>query len=184
MKIAITGASGFVGSSLSKYFIEKGYKVVKLPHIIFEDNSVEDFESLLEDTDVFINLAGETIFGRWTESKKTRIYNSRIETTRKLVKEINELKNKPKLLISASAIGYYKQGIVVDEDSPADGENFLSKVCFDWEKEAKKVSNEVKPVILRFGLILGDSGGIISNFLKFLKKGIKVKFGSGEQMMS
>ena len=94
------------------------------------------------------------------------------------------MKNKPKLLISASAIGYYKQGIVVDEDSPADGENFLSKVCFDLEKEAKKVSNEVKPVILRFGLILGDSGGIISNFLKFLKKGIKVKFGSGEQMMS
>lgn len=184
MKIAVTGASGFIGRALCGYLAQNGHSIVKLPHIIFEDDSIEDFETLLDGTDIFINLAGESTIGRWTDKKKEDIYNSRIDVTRKLVNTINSMKNKPRMLISTSAVGYYKQDMIVDEDSKPDGERFLSKVCIDWEKEAEKVSDEVKLVILRFGVVMGKDGGFMPNIMKILKNGIKIDFGSGKQKVS
>lgn len=180
--IAITGASGFVGTSLKKYFSALGYKIISISRDILNDN--KKLEETLNQTDIVINLAGANIINRWSESYKKLLYSSRIETTSKIVNAINSIQNKPKLLISTSAVGIYDNKTTYDENGSYSND-FLSNLCQDWEKEAKKAKNETTKVsIFRFGIVMGKDGGALQKMITPFKLGLGGTIGDGKQAFS
>lgn len=180
--IAITGASGFVGTSLKKYFSALGYKIVPISRDILNDN--KKLEETLNQTVIVINLAGANIINRWSESYKKLLYSSRIETTSKIVNAINSVQNKPKLLISTSAVGIYDNKTSYDENGSYSND-FLSNLCQDWEKEAKKAKNETTKVsIFRFGIVMGKDGGALQKMITPFKLGLGGTIGDGKQAFS
>lgn len=183
MKIAISGASGFIGSHLSEYFIAWGYEILPLGRVFFTN---EESHSLLEavgQSDVVINLAGAPINHRWTAAYKKKIYSSRIGVTRRLVEAVNASASKPKVFISASAAGYYSSEGCHDESDPP-GTGFLSELCVNWEAEAGKVSDEVRLVITRFGVVLAPKGGAFEKMAFPAKLGMATVIGPGTQPFS
>lgn len=180
--IAISGASGFVGTSLTKFFSNVGYKVILISREILNNNN--KLEELLNTTDIVINLAGANIINRWSESYKKLLYSSRIDTTSKIVKAINSISNKPKILISTSAVGIYDNISTYDENGSFSND-FLSNLCQDWEKEALKAKNETtKVAIFRFGIVLGQEGGALQKMITPFKLGLGGIIGSGKQAFS
>jgi hypothetical protein len=141
----------------------------------------------LSDVDAVVNLAGASIFSeRWSEKRKAEIRASRVETTRLLVESLRNADPRPRVLVSASAIGYYgdRGDEEVDEDSSS-GDDFLARVCVDWEAEAMKaVDAGVRVVIARFGLILGRGGGALGQMLPAFRNYVGGNIGSGRQWMS
>ncbi len=190
MKIVIAGASGFVGSHLTEHF--KEHELVLLStksregftHWNPEDKRVD--LSSLEGCDVVINLAGESLIGRWSKEKMKQIEKSRIEATQFLAESLLRLQKLPALLINASAIGYYgDRGEEVLTETSGVGSGFLSEVCENWEAlTAGVASRGVRVVLARFGLILGSDGGLLKQMEKPFKMGMGGYLGSGEQMMS
>jgi hypothetical protein len=180
--IAISGDSGFVGTSLTKFFSNVGYKVIPISREILNNNN--KLEELLNTTDIVINLAGANIINRWSESYKKLLYSSRIDTTSKIVKAINSISNKPKILISTSAVGIYDNISTYDENGSFSND-FLSNLCQDWEKEALKAKNETtKVAIFRFGIVLGQEGGALQKMITPFKLGLGGTIGSGKQAFS
>lgn len=180
--IAISGASGFVGSSLNKYFSNLNYKVISISRDIL--NNQEKLNEVISSSDIIINLAGANIINRWSESYKKLLYSSRIDTTSKIVNTINTITNKPKLLISTSAVGIYDNKSTYDEKGNYSN-NFLSNLCQDWEKEALKAKNEsTKVSIFRFGIIMGKDGGALQKMITPFKLGVGGVIGSGNQAFS
>ena len=180
MRIAIAGASGFVGSFLSEYFSKKGYEISKIGAADFDSNLV----AKLEGAHIVINLAGAPIIGRWSEEYKKILVSSRIETTSKLVKAICGLEQKPKSFFCASAVGYYKEGDN-DEYEHKKADDFSGSLCENWENTAKEVEAcGVKCVNMRFGLVIGKNGGALSQMLPAFKLGLGGKIGSGAQGFS
>lgn len=194
-KVLISGASGFVGSSLVSFLEASGYKVVCLvrkgantPKQIFWNPRDQHVDiSKLEGFDSFINLSGENIAsGYWTEHKKNNLLKSRIDTTKFLVSLIGKLKFKPKLFLCASAIGIYgSRGEDLLDESAVAGPGFLAKLAKAWENAAQiDALNSVRTVNLRIGLVIGASGGIIKNMLLPFKLGLGAILGDGKQYMS
>lgn len=181
MKIAISGASGFIGKRLSKKFNELGFIVVSLSRSDFEKD-IDLLMHKLSDTDIVINLAGANIAKRWTKAYKQIIYKSRIQSTQMLVNAINKMEVKPKLLLSASAIGIYDALNQHDENSTKFADNFLSVICRDWEKEAFKAV--IPTVILRFSVVLDRNEGAFPKMFLPFKFGLGGKIGSGKQWFS
>lgn len=181
MKIAISGASGFIGKRLSKKFNELGFIVVSLSRSDFEKD-IDLLMHKLSDTDIVINLAGANIAKRWTKAYKQVIYESRIQSTQMLVNAINKMEVKPKLLLSASAIGIYDALNQHDENSTKFADNFLSVICRDWEKEAFKAVTPT--VILRFSVVLDRNEGAFPKMFLPFKFGLGGKIGSGKQWFS
>ena len=180
--IAISGASGFVGSSLNKYFSNLNYKVISISRDIL--NNQEKLNEVISSSDIIINLAGANIINRWSESYKKLLYSSRIDTTSKIVNTINTITNKPKLLISTSAVGIYDNKSTYDEKGNYSND-FLSNLCQDWEKEALKAKNEsTKVSIFRFGIIMGKDGGALQKMITPFKLGVGGVIGSGNQAFS
>ena len=159
MKIAISGASGFIGKRLSAFLELQGHQIVPLGRAMFRDNMSDQLIARLSQCEVVINLAGATINRRWTTEYKKELYNSRINVTRRLVQTINSLEQKPQLFISASAVGYYPTEGCHDDYSQERGEGFLSDLCCRWEAEAAKVHTDTRLVITRFGVVLSPDGG-------------------------
>ena len=158
MRIAISGASGFVGTYLSNYFGNKGYEILPLSRKMLTEEYGGQLADVLSHSDIVINLAGASINGRWTASYKKELHDSRIITTRTLVNAINKLTNKPKIFISASAVGYYSSDRCYDENNAVLGSSFLSNLCCEWENEAKKIASDVRLAITRFGVVLAAKG--------------------------
>ncbi|KLD96354.1 TIGR01777 family oxidoreductase [Aliarcobacter butzleri] len=180
--IAISGANGFVGTSLTNFVSSFGYKIVPLSRDILNNKS--KLEEVLNSTDIVINLAGANIINRWSESYKKLLYSSRIDTTSKIVNAISSISNKPKLLISTSAVGIYDNKSIYDENGSFSND-FLSNLCQDWEKEALKAKNETtKVAIFRFGIILGKDGGALQKMITPFKFGLGGTIGSGKQAFS
>jgi len=184
MNIAISGCTGFIGSELISFFADKNINVIK----IFRSDFNSAFEKLvtkINDCDAVINLSGATINKRWTNKYKNEIYESRINTTKILVKAICACKEKPKVFINASAIGIYDDINIHTESSKNFAENFISKVVNDWEKEASFVNDcNVNYYILRLGIVLSKNGGIIKKLMPFFKYGLGAKIGNGKQYFS
>ncbi len=180
MIVAISGASGFIGRKLTNYLESKHIDVVALNREDFKSNSLFD---KINRCDCVVNLAGENIFRRWTESYKKRILSSRIDTTRQIVECINR-SDKPKVLISASAIGYYANDVVCDEYEYTQGQNFLAEVCRKWEAEAVKCNEIHRTVITRFAVVLDKTGGALEGLLKSTKFGFATIIGNGKQPFS
>ncbi|WP_446779542.1 TIGR01777 family oxidoreductase, partial [Macellibacteroides fermentans] len=157
MKIAITGASGFIGKKLCDFFQRNNHTPIALSRSILA--SPEGLISTLEGTDVVINLAGASISKRWTSKYKQEIMDSRVLTTRRLVTALNQMATPPSLCISVSAVGLYPDSGVHGESSPMRGTGFLTHVCESWEQEARMLKPGIRLVITRFGVVLGKEGG-------------------------
>lgn len=182
MKIAITGATGFVGSRLVERLVSQEHELIVLsrntqraqkvfPTTAFKNLEIVgytptvsgDWQNAISGCDAVVNLAGESIAeGRWTPERKQEILNSRKLGTQKIVEAISNADPKPSVLVNASAIGYYgtSQTATFDETS-SPGNDFLAQVTTEWESEAQKVTNSgVRLVILRFGIVLGMGGAL------------------------
>jgi uncharacterized protein (TIGR01777 family) len=158
-KIAISGASGFIGTYLTNYFRNINYEIVSISRDLLEDNNSQILAKVLTECSIIINLAGAPINRRWSESYKEELYNSRINTTKKIVDAINSNLVKPHTFISASAVGYYPSSGCYTEENSIKGNSYLSYLCEEWENEAKKISTEVRLIITRFGVVLSPRGG-------------------------
>jgi uncharacterized protein len=200
MKIAIAGGTGFVGMALVNELSKYDHEIVILTRrtrkssekanvrytqwLTDNANPVMD----LQDTDIFINLAGESInSGRWTEERKSKILSSRIEAVDAVLDIINQLDRKPQALINASAIGIYgtSQTKVFTENNEKLGTDFLAETVVNWEQEASKaVSLGIRTVLCRFGIILEKDAGALPKMLMPYKWFIGGNIGSGKQWMS
>lgn len=180
--VIISGASGFVGSSLTEFFQNKGYKVEAISR-----SNLENLEKLTEQvnkSDIIINLAGANIISKWTPEYKKTLYNSRINTTKAIVEAIKKSNKKPSLFISTSAVGIYNSHEQNDESNTNYENDFLSKLCQDWESEALKAEQfGVRTVIFRFGIVMGKEGALKKMLLPF-KLGLGGVIGNGSQAFS
>ncbi len=195
MNIKITGATGFVGSHLAEYFLTSGHQVTafgrtsahpRIRHDRFRYVSADttipgEWQNELEDADAVINLAGATIFKRWTDSYKRLIYDSRILTTRNVAAGLPQ--GRHIVFCSASGVGYYgSQGDELLEEDRGPGNDFLAGLSVDWENEATKAANEdIRVVLMRFGVILGKGGGAMAKMIPAFKLFVGGSMGSGKQ---
>jgi uncharacterized protein (TIGR01777 family) len=204
MKIAITGATGFVGSRLVERLQQEGHQMIVLTRhsahaervfpksafptveiVVYTPTEAGDWQRAISGCDGVVNLAGEPISERWSPQHKQGILNSRKLGTQKIVEAITQANPKPQVLVNASAIGYYgtSETATFDETSPS-GDDFLARVCQEWESEAQKVtSTGVRLVILRFGVVLG-MGGAIAKMLPPFKLFAGGPIGTGRQWFS
>jgi uncharacterized protein (TIGR01777 family) len=197
MKILITGASGLIGKALQKSFEEKGYEMLLASRSEPEsENEIqwnsetgfadEDLERL-EELDAAIHLAGEHISAfRWTDEKKKAIRDSRVHGTRTMIEAFDRLKTKPKVFISASAIGFYgDRGDEEVTETSAAGDTFLSEVSKEWESESRRAEDMgIRTVLLRNGIVLSKDGGALATMMTPFKLGVGGIVGSGKQWMS
>lgn len=196
MKVLISGASGLVGKALQKVLRNDGDEVYVLvrnkkdlaPNTIFWDpqNGLIDIAAL-EGFDAVVNLAGESIAaGRWTKERKKAILDSRVDSTKTLVDAFIRLKRPPKVLVNASAVGFYgDRGDEVCTEDTASGTGFLADVCRQWEAAAAPAAEHgIRTVFLRTGVVLSPEGGAFAKMLPPFKLGVGGKLGSGEQYMS
>lgn len=184
MKIAISGNSGFIGRHLTDFFSDRGNIVVPLKHSMFRLKTDDKLKEALTGCDVVINLAGTTINQRWTSKAKREIKNSRVYTTRRLVSILNEMSVKPKLFISASAVGIYPDKGIYSETSTSEGTGFLADVCIRWEEEAQKLSRDIRLVVARLGVVLSKDGGALPKMLLPFRFFVGGKIASGKQGFS
>jgi hypothetical protein len=204
MKVAITGATGFVGSRLVEKLNKEGHQIVVLtrsldrakrlfPSSAFPNVEIVNYnfkeagewQRSISGCDAVVNLAGEPIAERWTKEHKQEIIASRQLGTRNIVEAIKQADSKPSVLVNASAIGYYgtSETAAFDENSPAGGD-FLAEVCQTWEAEAEKVKEVgVRLVILRIGIVLGN-GGALAKMIAPFKIYAGGPIGSGRQWFS
>lgn len=204
MKIAITGATGLVGSRLVEKLNQTGHQVLvftrnlnkaqkvfpasafsQLEIVKYTPQESGDWQQNVSGCDAVINLAGEPIAERWTTQQKQAIMDSRQIGTRKLVEAIAMAEQKPQVLVSASAIGYYgtSETAAFDENSSS-GKDFLAQVCQAWEAEAQKVSESgVRLVIPRIGIVLAN-GGALGKMIGPFKMFAGGPIGSGRQWFS
>lgn len=182
VKVAISGATGFIGKRLSVYLSKMGYEVLPLSRNIFaEDAKLKD---VISQAHIVINLAGAPINRCWTQGYKKKLYVSRVLTTRRIVEVINQLEEKPALFISTSAIGFYSDKGCYNEYNAQKGTGFLSNLCQNWEDEARKVSSDVRLVIARLGVVLSDEGGAFPQMLFSTKLKVASVIGGGNQYFS
>ncbi len=194
MRIAISGATGLVGSELTKALQTAGSEVTRLVRknpgatdILWNPSETSfDAESLGE-CQAVVHLAGENIAtGRWTPDKKNRIRESRVHSTRLLAESLAKLKQKPSVFLCASAIGYYGDAgdALQTESSPA-GDDFLAEVCAAWEAATAPARDAgIRVVNLRIGVVLSDQGGALAKMLTPFRLGLGGRIGSGKQYMS
>jgi len=195
MKVLITGATGLIGTALQQSFSEKGYEMLLASRKEHEgrENIQWDVETgfsepeKLEGIDAVVHLAGESVSGfRWTDEKKKAIRDSRVLGTRNVVDTISKLKKKPKVLIAASAIGFYgERGDEELTESSAAGDTFLAEVSKAWEAESRRAEDAgIRTVLLRTGIVLSKNGGALGSMMLPFKLGLGGVVGSGNQWMS
>ena len=188
MNIGITGGTGFIGHAVQKALTSQGENVILFSR---REGKGRRLFTLTQPLDVsecsgVVHLAGESILGLWTKEKRRRILESRVEGTRRLVEGIAAAAVKPRVLVSASAIGFYGDTgeHIADDDSPA-GTGFLAEVAQAWEAEAMKAEPYgVRVVRLRIGFVLGRDGGAMKLIKPVFRAGLGGNLGSGRQWMS
>lgn len=195
-RILLSGASGFIGSSLKNFLQLCGHKVVRLVRrrddvaedSIFWDPSNGNFEKEhFEGFDAVIHLAGANLSqGRWSEKNKEQFFLSRCRDTWLLSQVLCRLYRPPKTVIAASAIGYYgNRGREILTESSSQGQGFLADLCAKWEKATDSIENRGARVVhARFGAVLGAKGGMLQKILPIFKWGLGGKLGTGQQMIS
>ena len=208
MKLLLTGCTGFIGRELIPLLIEEGHSLtvisrrpkVKLKMIannpslrLIQMNPAEatswkneEIQTSLKSCEGVINLAGEPIADkRWTNDHCKEITNSRLETTKNLIQNLRDLNKSPKVLINASAIGFYgshSQNKFTEENHP--GDDYLANLCKEWESIAKNRPNATRLLIIRIGIVLAKDGGALGKMLPIFRAGLGGPIGNGKQWMS
>lgn len=201
MRVIILGATGFIGRALRKLLVGAGYEVVALTRnknrgreilgkgievVEWDSKSAEGWESHANGAYAIVNLIGENLAsGRWTQEKKKSILESRLNAGKAVSMAIQLAQSKPKVVIQASAIGYYgsRSDEILDESSDQ-GEGFLSEVAVKWEDSTKEVEPQVRRVIIRTSPVLGRGGGILTRLRQPFRFFLGGSVGSGKQWFS
>jgi uncharacterized protein len=200
LKILITGGTGFVGKQLTSRFIQDGNEVTILTRSLKgsglptqgvsflqgDPTQQGPWQDAIKSHDAVINLAGASIFSRWSEEYKKLIRESRIFTTKNIVEGIPSKTDNEFTFFSTSAVGYYgfHGDEDLDEESPS-GNDFLARMGVEWEAEALKAKDKgARVVITRFGIVLGEKGGALGQMIPLFKKFIGGPIGSGRQWFS
>jgi uncharacterized protein (TIGR01777 family) len=198
MKVLITGGLGFVGTQLSIRLLDTGAQITVVDHspgpkphtpksvdYISADTTLKGpWQKEIANHDAIINLAGATIFRRWTQQSKTLMHESRVLTTRNIVEGIPQ--GKEMVLCSTSAVGYYgfRDDEEIAEEGPP-GNDFLARLCVDWEKEALAATDKgARVVVPRLGIVLGKTGGALGQMIPAFKMFVGGPLGSGDQWFS
>lgn len=197
MRIFLLGCTGFIGKNLINYLLRQGHepiilsrsrdKAQKLPEgsrsVLGDPLHPESWKAELADMDAVVNLTGRNIMARWSREIKKEIYDSRIESTRAVVQALAEVSGQKPALINATAVGYYPdQDQKVHDESSGPGDNFLARVCQDWESQALQAESHGSRVVLtRFAPVLGQNGGLLQSVLPIFRKGLGGRLGSGKQ---
>lgn len=202
MKIVISGSTGFIGKALIRRLNEDNHQVVVLTRnadrydnpdhrlieaVQWDGKTANSWSNKIAGADAVINLAGEPIgIKRWNDSAKQLILNSRIESTKAIVKSLSACDNRPRIFLNASAAGYYGDIPRDDADeSQKRGDGFLAETCERWENQAKLgESSGTRVAMLRFGIVLGKDGGALSKMMLPFKIFAGSPPGSGKQWVS
>ena len=208
MKLLLTGCTGFIGRELIPLLIKEGHSLTvisrqskgKLQTIPNDQNinfiqmnpaessswDKEEIQNSLKSCEGVINLAGEPIAEkRWTSDHCKEITNSRIETTKNLIKSLRNLRKPPKVLINASAIGFYGSHPQTEfTEENIQGDDFLANLCKEWESSAKNKPRATRLLIVRIGIVLAKDGGALGKMLPIFRAGLGGPIGDGKQWMS
>ncbi|HEY2573145.1 MAG TPA: TIGR01777 family oxidoreductase [Verrucomicrobiaceae bacterium] len=194
MRIGVIGVTGFIGGALAREAAQRGHEVIAFTRrpgaavasagevrCLGTDGTAMDFSGL----ETLVNLAGESIFGLWTKARRKRIRESRIELTHRIVDALARGRERPRSIVSASAVGFYggrADEILTEESSPGSG--FLAELCVDWEAAANRASAlGMRVVNLRTSMVLGKGGGGWSVLRRIFGLGLGGRLGSGKQWM-
>ena len=208
MKLLLTGCTGFIGRELIPLLIKEGHSLTVISrqtkgrlNTIVNDSSIkliqmnpaessswdkEEIQNSLKSCEGVINLAGEPIAEkRWTTDHCKEITNSRIETTKNLIKNLRNLRKPPKVLINASAIGFYGSHSQTEfTEENIQGDDFLANLCKEWEFTAKNKPRATRLLIVRIGIVLAKDGGALGKMLPIFRAGLGGPIGDGKQWMS
>jgi len=194
MNIAVSGSRGMVGSALVRFLTTEGHRVVRLVRasaggddVLWSPAAGVEKASRLEAVGAVVHLAGKNLAaGRWTSEFKEDIRHSRVEGTRRLCESLAELSRRPKVLVTASAVGYYgSRGDEILNEASAPGRDFLARICQEWEAATEPaVRAGVRVVHLRFGMILSPAGGALKKMLLPFRLGVGGCIGNGGQYVS
>ncbi len=198
MNVTVTGGTGFIGRKLvdrlladrhNVHIVGRTPKTGVHPNIRFslwDADAGEPPAESIEGADAVIHLAGEPVAQRWTPETKRRIRTSRVDGTGRLVEALSRLSQRPSVLVSASAIGYYgSRGDEELNEQSAPGQGFLPDVCREWEEASDQAASlGMRVAKLRIGVVLGQRGGALAQMLTPFRIGLGGKIGTGEQWMS
>lgn len=208
MKLLLTGCTGFIGRELIPLLLKEGHSLTiisrqskgKLKAIANDQNisvikmnpaessswNKEEIQDSLKSCEGIINLAGEPIAEkRWSTDHCKEITNSRIETTKNLIKSLSNLRKPPKVLINASAIGFYGSHPETEfTEENIQGDDFLANLCKEWESSAKNKPRATRLLIVRIGIVLAKDGGALGKMLPIFRAGLGGPIGDGKQWMS
>jgi uncharacterized protein (TIGR01777 family) len=200
MKIFITGGTGFVGRHLVSRLLGEGHAVTVVSRseraseglpggasiVLGDPTEAGAWQESVKGQDCIINLAGTSLFSRWTPETKKSIRESRISTTRNIVDAIEVASGEDMVLFSTSAVGYYgfHEDEELTEESPP-GDDFLARVAVEWENEALRAEEKgARVAITRFGIVLGEKGGALAQMISIFRKYLGGPLGSGKQWFS
>lgn len=200
MRVLVTGATGFIGRAVIPALVGRGHRVVAAvrsaarardllgaePEVFAITDDDRALVAQLERCDAIVNLAGEPVIGaRWTESRRAAIRSSRVDFTARLVRAIAQCANRPRVLVSGSAVGFYgdRGDTLLDEESPP-GDDFLASVCVAWENAAHAAERlGARVVLLRTGIVLGREGGALARMLPPFRFAVGGPLGDGRQFV-
>ncbi|WP_291327499.1 TIGR01777 family oxidoreductase [Desulfovibrio sp. UCD-KL4C] len=198
MRVVITGGTGFIGRKLSRALVAKGYQVIALTrstrvsdisgvrNVVWDGESSSGWEEFIDGATAVVNLAGENIAsGRWSTAKKNRILHSRLAAGHAVTEGVTKAKNRPKVVVQASAIGFYgPRGAEPVTEETQSGDSFLAEVSKKWEASTAGIeSYGIRRVIVRTSMVLG-CGGALSKMIGPFKLGLGSYLGHGHQGVS
>ncbi len=181
MRVTVVGASGFIGRHLSAALQKRGDEVVEASL-----RNVDAAAQACEGSDTVVQLAGAPVTTRWTAAAKDEIRRSRVDATHALVDRLAQVRARPKVYVSASAVGYYgaSETATFTESSPP-GNDFLADVCAGWEREASRAGElGMRVACIRTGIVLGPDGGALARLSPIFNLGLGGVIGSGRQWNS
>lgn len=192
-RVLVTGVSGPIGAALLPSLKSRGFQITRLvrgpvsgENQISWDPAKPLAAEAVSGFDAAIHLAGESVLGRWTDNKKAKIRDSRTLGTRHLAQALAQAKDRPRVLVTASAVGYYgDRGEEVLREQSSAGAGFLAEVCREWEQASQPAAAAgIRTAQIRIGVVLSPSGGALQKMLPAFRMGVGGNIGSGRQWMS